>query len=406
MEFQYAAKARTGEKSRGIINADSSADARQRLREQGLFILSIGDASTPAAAPAQQGRRWGQKKVSKADVLMLTSQLKIMTQAGVDLAEALRHNANNCQHPTLKRALEEIHEDVSGGNTVSVALRQHSHIFGTTYVSAIAAAEASGTMVEVLGRMAELLRNEIRLRSTVTSVLAYPAVLSGVAGVVILALVFFVLPQFADVFENLETPTPATTQMLMDTASFLRAHILMELVVGVGSVVLVWQLILKKSARSLWDRWLLNGPVVRSAARPLLVGRSFRLLGTMLESNIPLLQAIHLCRNSIQNELYQELFDTLEAEVMEGNGISRTLASTSFIPASAAQMVQTAEETGNLASVMQSVGEYYEDDGEQQLKQLAKLLEPAILVVMGVVVSLVVSAVILPLLDVSSSASH
>jgi type II secretory pathway component PulF len=147
---------------------------------------------------------------------------------------------------------------------------------------------------------------------------------------------------------------------------------------------------------------MLNWPVVRKAMRPLLVGRTFRLVGTILQSGVPLVEAMRLGRESVRSSQYRHLFNALEQDVLNGKGIGGLLSATPFVPAGAAQMIQTAERTGKLGEVMQLVGEFYEDDGERQVRSLAKMLEPAIIVGMGVVVAFVVISVMLPLLDVST----
>lgn len=404
MEFQYHAKATNGQAAIGVIDAASIGEARLKLREQGLFILSLAGQTQKVRTASSPSLRqpFFRARVRKTDLLMLTSQLSIMCQAGVDLAEALKNVTDQCQHPALKQTLDAVYADVSSGKPVSIALKQHTRIFGEAYVAGIAAAEASGTMTEVLGRLANLLRNEIRMQSTLMSALSYPLVLAGVALMVVMALIFFVLPQFSDVFTDLGAPPPATTQVLMDVANTVRNNFVVLAVVACLTLMGAWRFCFTDRARRWFDGVALQCPVVRDATRPLLIGRVLRLIGTMLDSGLPLLEAIQLCRSSVRNRKYRDLFHAMEADVMNGNGIAKSLASTDFIPLGAIQMVSTAERTGKLGPVMQSVGEYYEDEGERQIKQLAKLLEPAIIVCMGVVVAFVVLSVMLPLLDVST----
>ena len=401
MHFEYKAKQTTGQVVAGTIAATSQVEAHRQLREQELFPLSLQPQTKTGTNQAKSSFRIG-SGVKKADLLMLTSQLSIMCQSEIDLAEALQHVASQCTKPALKKILDEVYRDVSSGKPVSEALSKHTRIFGEAYVASIAAGEASGTLTEVLGRLADLLKNEIRLRSTVSSALAYPIVLSGVAFIVLAALVFFVLPQFADVFTNLGAEAPPATQMLMDSAKIIRDYFLVIGVVFVVAVLSVFRFGFTDRASRHWDGVILHNALLRGATRSLLTGRTFRLLGTMLQSGIPLLESIRLCRSSVKNRVYRGLFDAMERDVLNGEGIGQALAAASFVPAGAVQMATTAERTGKLGPVMQSVGEFYEDDGERRVQQLAKLLEPVIIVVMGAVVAGVVLAVMLPLLDVST----
>lgn len=356
----------------------------------------LGGATQPLA------RGWGSRRIRKTDLLIVTSQLAIMCESRIDLAQALRSVARECRQPELKARLEAIFQDVNTGSSAAAAMNRHADVLGDAYVASIAAAEASGTVTNVLHRLAEMLRNEIRLQGSLKAVLAYPVILVGVAGIVLTTLVFFVLPQFGQVFENLGRPAPATTQLLLDTAQFLRENVLL-LLAGVGaSAVMFWFYAKTDAAHRQRDSIILNSRLLRTGTRPLLTGRVFRLMGTMLQSGVPLLEAVRFCRASLKNHLMRDLFDQLEYDVLNGQALGRALSQASIIPPGAAQMVATAEKTGRLGPVLQTVGEFFEEEGERHVCQAVKILEPAIIVVMGVVVATVVLSVMLPLLDVST----
>lgn len=405
MQFDYTAKTSDGLTQSGSLIAESLADARGRLRDQGLFALSVSPDGAKRRASTTNRRGHRASRVGKADVLMLTNQLSMMSEAGVDLGEALEIAAQQCENAELKTVLEHVHQDVSAGISVSEALRRHSAVFGDAYVASIAAGEASGTLTEVLARLAELLRHEMRLRSAIRSVVAYPVVLVGVAFVVISVLVLFVLPQFGGVFKDLGRQPPWHTQLLLSGAAFIRTWFP---AVGGGALLLVAAIVkcgATDRAARYWDGVVLNFRILKAATRALLTGRTFRLLGTMMQSGIPLLEAIRLCRSSVKNRLYRRIFDMMEENVLNGGGIGEVMAASPLLPKGAAQMVATAERTGRLAPVMVSVGTFYEEEGEQKVKDLVKLLEPLIIIVMGVVVAGVVMAIMLPLLEVSTASS-
>ncbi|QDU40138.1 Putative type II secretion system protein F [Maioricimonas rarisocia] len=405
MNYQYTAKALNGTTSSGFLDAGSALEARRQLQEKGLFTLSLRPAAAAAMQASQAPRRMGSKRVSPSDLLMLTCQLRVMVLSGIDIAEALNNVAESSQHPVLSKVLKDAYEDVASGKTMSIALGRQSHVFGEAYVASIAAAEASGTMPMALGRLAELQRNAIRLRGSLVSALAYPAVLAGVAVLVVTALIVFVLPQFGTIFSDLGSTPPMMTQVLLDTSAGVRKFGIWGAAAGVLAAALVWHYWLRGRAAQLRDHLILNGALSQRAARPLMLGATFRLLATVLQSGVPLLEALQLVRRSTRNSLYQKLFSQLAAEVERGNGIADTLRHTEFIPSGAAQMVRTAEESGDLAGILETVGFFYEEEGERQLKNLVKMIEPAIIVFMGVVVAVVVASVMLPLLDVSTVVS-
>lgn len=404
MNFEYTVKTRSGGLSHGVIEAPSSAEARRQLADQGMFALQLSERAIATALETSGNRRWQLfgSRIGKSDILMMTCQLSVMTQAGIDLAEATRSIAHSCPHPALKKVLDAVYDDISSGKSMSVALARQSQVFGASYVAAISAAEASGTMTAALARLAELLRNEIRLRGALIAAMAYPGALCSVALLVILAIFFFVLPQFANVFQDMGVDPPPMTALLLNLAGTVRDNLLL---VGLGVGGLAWggrYALQQPETRRILDHLQLNCLPFRNAVRPLLVGQSFRLLSTMLQSKVPLLEAIQLCRRAARNSFYRDLFDKLEKEVESGQGISETLTKAAFIPPGAAQMVQSAEQAGKMGEILETVGLFYEEQGERELNKLVKLMEPMIVVVMGVIVSLVVASVVLPLLDVTS----
>lgn len=405
MQFAYTAKSIRGEVAKGLLAADSLAQAQQQLRQQGLFPMSVAPAGK-ASARQSSGLSFGRKRVSRKDLMALTSQLAIMTRAGIDFAGAVQSLARQSPNPALKATLESVYQDVIGGKSVSVALKNQAQVFGDAYVASVAAGEAAGKLPEVLARLAAMERAEVRLQSTRRALMAYPLVLSVVAGLVILGLMFFVLPQFAGVFDQFGMPLPVITQFLIRVSDELRSR--WWLWIGLVAVAVVGFRVWRKSesGRRAWDGFLLHGALVRNVTRSLLTGRAFRLLGIMIESGVPLVDGLRLTRSSIQNTLFRRLFNELEADVLNGRPLADALARTPFVPSGATEMIATAERTGTLAMVTQVMGEYYEEEGETRLRELATLIEPVIIVVMGVVVACIVLAVMLPMFDFATFAQH
>ena len=335
----------------------------------------------------------------------MTSQLAIMTQSGVDISSALTSMSRQCKQPALKRVLETINEEIIGGRKFSEAIRTFPTVFNETYATTIGAGESSGKLSVVLAQLAKLQRNEIRLRSSVQKVLVYPIILIVVASSVLVGMIAFVLPQFAKVFEQFDTPLPFVTQMLIDFSVLLREHYLICGLVVAAAITGLVMLKASKPGLMLVDRFLLNAPVVKNITQSLYFGRICRLMGLMLDSGVPLLETLGLAKQSIGNHMYRRLFEQIEEDVLNGGSISRGLLESDFIPASAAEMVITGEQTGSLATVTQLVGEHYEEEGEAKLRDVVTLLEPAITVVMGSLVAIVVMAVLLPMFDIATFAN-
>lgn len=403
MKFHYQAKSSAGEPTAGEIDAASIADARQQLRARGLFVSKLAPAGLAGRSQAMGSslRMFG--RVKKNDLVMMLSQLTIMCQSGIDLAEALRNVADQCTKPAFRTVLEQVHSDVSSGSSLSEALRKHPRVFDEMFVAGIASGEQAGTITQVLERLTYLLRGDLRLQSTVWSMLMYPMVLSGVTFLVLNALVFFVLPQFATVFESLEKPVPPLTKFLLNIGTFVRGHLVLVLGTIFTTAIAAFMSRNTKAVRRAWDHTTLNLALVKTATRALLTGRTFRMLGTMLMSGVPLVDGIRLCRSASRNQFFRELFMKVEADVLNGEGLGRTLLAAPFLPAGAAQMVATAEKSGKMGEVIKNVGEYYEDQGENALRNLVKVAEPAVIVFLGIFVAGIVLSIVLPMLDVSTT---
>lgn len=406
MKFEYQSKNRSGANTSGTVEALSIAEARQLLRGQGQFVTNIQPAKQHMLAVAKaRGTGGFRKRVNKNDLVGMMSQLTIMSQAGVDLAEAIGNIANQCTKPAFRDVLQCVHRDVSSGSSFSESLSRHPQVFDEMFVAGIAAGEQSGTITQVLERLTYLLRGDMRLKSTIWSMLMYPIVLGVVTFLVLNALIFFVLPQFATVFETLDKPAPALTQLLLNLGVFVRKNVFVVLGTVCSLVVGAYLSRNTRPVRRAWDHSTLHFAVVRNATRALLTGRTFRLLGTMLTSGVPLIDGIRLCRSAARNQLFRDLFVSIERDVLQGEGLGRTLMAAPFLPAGAAQMVLTAEQSGKMGEVLKSVGEYYEDEGERHLRDIVKIAEPVVIIFLGVVVAGIVLSIVLPMLDVTTS-SH
>lgn len=406
MQFAYSAKSLQGQMSNGVLDADTLAVARQLLRERSLFPLTLAPLGEAFATATAARPGLFKKKVSRSEIMLLTSQLLIMCRAGVDLAESLRNVAVSCRNPTLKLVLNEIYQDVAGGQSFSVAMKRQSKMFGEAYVASMAAGEAGGNVPEVLERMEALLKNEIKLRTTVISAMAYPIVLIVVCLIVTSALFLFVLPRFERVFQDMGVTPPASTAMLISFSKELqeRAWLWGGLLIG-GAIVFfkfLWTEQIRRRIDTAALRLMLIGDVLQS----LICGRLLVMLGTMLQSGVPLIQSLQLCRTATRSVSYRGLLNEMEEEVLNGRTIGRVFTNSLVVPAGAAQMVGTAEQSGKLGTVMQLVGDYYEAEGQRKIQELAKMLEPAIIIVMGVIVAFVVASIMLPLLDISSAAGQ
>lgn len=402
MLYSYKSKSLTGDIFNGTIEADSTVDAQQMLRREGQLLLSISP-NRRGIAIGFLPRMSSRKHVPKRELLMLTSQLAIMSDTGVDLADGISQIAEQCAHPILRETLLEVYQNISEGMPIAEALRKHPHVFDAGYVATVAAGEASGRMAEVLDRLTSTLRNEIRTSSMLKTVMAYPVILTVLSVVVLGVLLFFVLPHFGEIFDEMQVPLPMMTTVLLKLSKSLQDDLIFWGGGAAGLLVAFVHLWRSATFRKRLDGAMLNTMVIQDVSRSLAVGRSFQLLGAMLQSGVPLLPALQLARGSVKNSVFRELFNSLEVEVLNGRGIGAALAATPIVPGGASRMILTAEKTGRLGLVMQKVGSFYEDDGERRLQELSKYLEPVIIIGMGCMVAMVVLSIMLPMISLSQA---
>jgi type II secretory pathway component PulF len=338
-------------------------------------------------------------------MMMFMSQMTIMCQSGVDLAEALTNVTSQITKPKLRLTLEQVAEDVRNGISFSEAASKHPTVFNNSFIAGITAGEQSGEIEAVLERLTQLMRKDVKLKGTIRSMLMYPLVLCCITAMVFAALMFFVLPQFSGVFKDLDRPAPPLTAVLLGLGATLRSNIVTIFVVAGGLVCASLFLFRQPSFHLARDKFLLKFFLIKNTTSCLIAGRLLRLLGTLLSAGVPLVDCIRLCRRSTRNRPFQDLFEAVEDGVMHGEGLAKKMFESTFLPKGAAQMVKTAESSGRLGDILQTLGEYYEDEGERHLRDLVKIAEPAIIVGLGGVVAVIVLAVLIPLLDVTTAAA-
>ncbi|MEQ8847527.1 type II secretion system F family protein [Botrimarina sp.] len=367
----------------------------------------MNPAPLAAAPPAPTPRRWSLGgRVTAQERVQLTSQLAMMTNAGVAVSSALKSITRQCHKPALRAALDQVQNDVLGGVSLSVALAKHPSLFADAYVATIAAGESSGRMSEVLKQLAELQSADLRLRRTLRGMLIYPVLLTAVSAAVIAILIVFVLPRFASIFEQYEITLPLVTRVLIGFAEEIRQRWWVWAPLAAAAIGgLIW-LRTTPAGRRLSDTAVLRCPGLRALARTLIGARACRLMGLLITSGVPLLECLGLLRKAISNSVFQSLVDRLEEAVTNGRALSEALQDAEALPPSAAELIATAERTGRLGDVTQMMGLHYEEEGEALARQAISAVEPIVTVVMGAVVATVVLAVMLPVFDIASIAQR
>lgn len=361
--------------------------------------LLLGSAQQAAASRFTWRRP---KSIPLQERVNFTTQMAMMVGAGVSLSSAMQSITRQCQSATMRGALADIQDDVLAGSSLSSSLRKHPRLFDPAYVATIAAGEASGRMQQVLTQLAELQRADLRLRRTIRGMLVYPLLLTVVSLAVVTTLVIFVLPRFATIFEQYEIALPLVTQLLMGMADEARSRWWLWVpLIGVG-VAGVVAMVVSEKGREVFDKALLRTPGLKRVTQALIGARACRLLGMLVTSGVPLVEALRLLRLAISNSVFRGLMTDLEDAVSNGRSLSDALEGNEALPPSAVELIATAEKTGRLGEVSQMMGAHYDEEGQTLARQLVSMLEPIITIVMGGFVAVVVLAVMLPVFDIAT----
>lgn len=395
--YEYSALDNRGKRSKGVVEASGRQTANQQLREQGLFPEQLQEVRSGGEQKSRQLTR----RVQVLQLAVATRQLATMLAAGMTIDAALATVADQQEPPALGKALARVREDVLQGVSLSQALQGDARIFPEIYVNMVQVGEASGTLDKVLQQLAEFLEDQARLGARLKAALSYPLLMLLVGGGVLAFLMAFVVPKVTRMLEDLDQALPLPTLWLMGFSSFLADYWwLLTVLVLIGIWIARQQL--KTDRGRLWFdqqkfRLPLFGPLLLQSA----TARFARTMGTLLRSGVPLLTALEIVTGLLDNRQLKKLLTDVSSAVREGAGLAGPLRQAQIFPAMLPQMIAVGEKSGELEQMLLKVAENYEYQVETRLNGLMSLLEPLMILVMGVVVGFIVLAILLPIFQAS-----
>ena len=364
--------------------------------------------AAPSKAGAGQLRRLLNAKLrlpSRAigvnERMVFTEQLALLLDTGVSIHEALKALRQQSEDPRLSAILESLAETVTEGKPFSVALSRHPEMFSQTYVSLVAAAEEGGFLQRVLQQLLEIDEKNSRLRSVVVSALSYPVFLMVFSLAVVIFVLVVIFPKFQDLFASIRDQLPATTLALMSISDFLQNHwLLTSVVLGAGlGALLAW--IRTPAGARLVDELKMRTPVIGDIFVQVYLNQTLSVVGLALVSGVPITVALKASQDVVGNLVFSRFLETVRRHVNEGQGIASGFNQAAFIPPMVRQMISTGEQSGNLGKVMMRIADFYARELNRRLAVLAKVAEPLMLMVMGVVVGVLVASLILPIFKLS-----
>jgi type IV pilus assembly protein PilC len=403
MKLRYEGFDAAGKAVSGAIDAPDPREAGERLRRQSIFVTSVS-VEQSGAETASAARRPSRGRAPKRlqNISMFTRQLSMLCSASTPIVQALTALERQTKEGSWKEAIGAVRARVEEGASLAQAMEARPAHFDTVTRSLIGAGEAGGQLTAMLQRLAALSRQQMHVRHTVLGALTYPSVLLVIAVNVLVLMLVFVLPRFAEMFESLDAPLPPTTAMLMAASDFIRGQ--WPWVVGglVGCVIGGVAFLRSARGRAAIDTALIRTPRFGAIARNVLSARMIRLMGVLVEARIPLVEAIGLCRAAAGNMHFEALLTRAEEAVTRGESMSETLASGNLLPPNVCEAVRNSEASGQIGPVMLSMADFLDEDNEVTLRALSSIIEPLILVVLGGVVGFVALSMFLPLFDLTA----
>jgi len=395
--YEYSALDSRGKRSKGTLEASGRQTANRQLRERGLFPVQLEEVRS---SKEKKGRQWG-GRVQVLQLAVATRQLATMLAAGMTIDQALATVADQQEPPVLGRVLARVREDVLQGDSLSHALQGDARIFPEIYVNMVQVGEASGTLDKVLRQLAEFLEDQARLGARLKAALSYPILMLLVGGGVLAFLMAFVVPKVTRMLEDLDQALPLPTLWLMGFSSFLANFWwLLVFFVLIGAWIARQQL--KTERGRLWfDRQKFSLPLFGPLLLQSATARFARTMATLLRSGVPLLTSLEIVTGLLNNRQLKKLLTEVRSAVQEGAGLAGPLRQANIFPSMLPQMIAVGEKSGDLEEMLLKVAENYEYQVETRLNGLMSLLEPLMILVMGVVVGFIVLAILLPIFQAS-----
>ncbi|MFH1223544.1 MAG: type II secretion system inner membrane protein GspF [Pseudomonadota bacterium] len=404
--YKYIGVNTAGKNVDGIIEADSQKTAKIKLKQKGIYATSVVEKSAAEAQEQKQtlGATIG-KKVKSSDITMMTRQFATLVNANIPIVETLEALSDQVENQRLRLILNEAKQKVNEGISIADALSVHSNIFTPLYINMIRSGEASGTLGLVLTRLAEYTERQSILRNKIISSMAYPILMIVVSMIIIGILFVVVIPKITVIFEDMQTALPIYTVVLIAVANFFRNNILYIIGTLLFILFLFFRYIKTEKGRKGWDETKLHIPIFGKIIRLTAVGQFTRTLSTLHGAGVPLLQALDIVSNVVDNVVIKATLKEARDAVSEGQSLASTLKKSGQFPPIVIHMISVGERTGELEAMLRHVSDAYEIEVETRIQTLTSLLEPAMIIVMGATVAFIVLAILMPIMQMTSVGS-
>jgi general secretion pathway protein F len=401
--FEYVALDEKGHQRKGFIDAPGVAAARQKLREENVYPIEINQAENrkeTALSGALKINIW--QRVSANDVSIFTRQLSTLLGAGMPLVPSLSILMKQANNPLLKKSLAQIREQVNEGKSLTESMSNFPQIFPPFYLNMVRAGEASGTINLVLGRLADFSENQQTLMNKIRSALAYPLIMLFMGSAVLFLLMTFVVPKITGIFSDMHQTLPVITIIMITISNFLKSFWWLILILLAAAIAAFKYMTTGTEAgKRMWDNAKLKIPVWGQVNRKIAIARFSRTLATLLQSGVPLLAAMEIVRNVVNNILIGEAIRKAGKDVEEGKGLSGPLTQSGIFPPLVTEMIAVGEQSGSLENMLNRIATAYETEAQADIMVMTSLLEPAMIIVMALLVAFIVFSILLPIFEMN-----
>ena len=402
--YRYKAANPEGEVLEGELEARDQAAAIERLQALGYIPIRAEETLAGGAGRSRWITLRRSKRLSQAQLVVLTQELATLLRARLPLDRALEVLIDLSGQGTTGQLLTRIREGVHGGATLSAAMEAQGGVFSRLYLNMLRAGEAGGAVELVLTRLSEYLERTRELQESVTSALIYPAILLGVAGLSVLVLLVYVVPQFEQLFSDAGAALPFATQVVISMGNFLRDYWWLLILAAVVTGLYFRKQLSQPATRYRWDQRFLKLPLAGDLITKIEVARFSRMLGTLLTNGVPLLSGLSIVKETLGNQVLAEGVGTVAERLKHGHGLAEPLSEIACFPRLAVHMVRVGEETGQLEEMLMQVAEVYDREVRGTVKRMLALLEPVLILGLGLVIAAIIMSILIAILSVNELA--
>jgi len=401
--FEYTGLNTAGKTLKGILDADSPMAARQKLRGMGIFPVEVKeelsrqrDRSSSALSTVRS-----LKRIKPGEIHAMTRQLSILLGAGLPLVKSLEALIAQITNPGFKKVMAQIKNSVNEGNSLASSLSQHPRVFTNFYINMVFAGEASGSLDVVLRNLAEFGEQQQALRSRFKAALAYPIFMSFIGTAVLFFLIAFIIPNITSIFIDMQHTLPLPTVILIEISHLLESYWWLLGSALAGIVVIVRHAKRRPRFLEMWDRMKLGTPLLGAILQKIYLARFGGTLGSLLQSGVTLVSALQIVGKIIDNSQIAKVIEEAIDDINSGRGLSSTLSQSRWFPPMVIQMISVGEQSGELESMLNKIAEIHEREVESNIIALTSILEPVMILAMGLIVGFVVVSILLPIFEMN-----